>query len=143
CAIPIFTGLLPKLHNGQITKLLFVLACWHGLAKLRMHMDEMLSILEHVTWDLGNRLCSFADETCSAFSMRELRHETESCMRHQACLKGSLLAHSQVNATAPGTATSHCSKVLNLHTYKLHALGDYVSQIWLYGTTDSFSMQPV
>ncbi|KIK13775.1 hypothetical protein PISMIDRAFT_37028, partial [Pisolithus microcarpus 441] len=26
CAIPIFSGLLPKLHNEQIIKLLFVLA---------------------------------------------------------------------------------------------------------------------
>ncbi|KIK21724.1 hypothetical protein PISMIDRAFT_77613, partial [Pisolithus microcarpus 441] len=31
CAIPIFTGLLPEPHNGQIIKLLFVLAHWHGL----------------------------------------------------------------------------------------------------------------
>ena len=33
--------------------------------------------------------------------------------------------------------------MLNLNTYKLHALGDYPSQIKLFGTTDSFSTQLV
>jgi hypothetical protein len=33
-AIPVFTGLLPEPHDGQVSKLLFVLAHWHGLAKL-------------------------------------------------------------------------------------------------------------
>ncbi|KIK14841.1 hypothetical protein PISMIDRAFT_79551, partial [Pisolithus microcarpus 441] len=143
CAIPVFTGLLPEPHNGQIIKLLFVLAHWHGLVKLRMHTDETLNILEHVTWDLGNRLRSFADETCSAFSTRELQRETESHMIRQARLKGGSSARFQINAAAPGTTTSCHSKVLNLCTYKLHALGDYVSQIRLYGTTDSFLTQPV
>jgi len=34
-------------------------------------------------------------------------------------------------------------KHLNLQTYKYHALGDYVSAIRRYGTTDSYSTQPV
>ena len=37
----------------------------------------------------------------------------------------------------------HRPKVLNLRTYKLHALGDYVVQIRMFGTTDSYSTQPV
>ena len=41
------------------------------------------------------------------------------------------------------TIGSRQPKVLNLQTYKLHALGDYPSQIWLYGTTDSFTSQTV
>ncbi|KAG2061327.1 hypothetical protein BDR06DRAFT_848767, partial [Suillus hirtellus] len=31
----------------------------------------------------------------------------------------------------------------NMSTYKLHALGDYVKSIWLFGTTDNFSTQVV
>jgi len=37
CAIPVFEGLLPELHNTHVLKLLFDLAHWHGLAKLQMH----------------------------------------------------------------------------------------------------------
>jgi hypothetical protein len=34
-------------------------------------------------------------------------------------------------------------KTLNLNTYKIHALGDYVSSIKTYGTTDSYSTEAV
>jgi hypothetical protein len=34
-------------------------------------------------------------------------------------------------------------KTFNLNTYKHHALGDYVSTIRKYGTTDSYSTEPV
>jgi len=34
-------------------------------------------------------------------------------------------------------------KTLNLNTYKFHALGDYVETIKMYGTTDSYSTEPV
>jgi hypothetical protein len=34
-------------------------------------------------------------------------------------------------------------EILNLLTYKLHALGDYVRSIRLFGTTDSYSTQIV
>ncbi|KAF8225610.1 hypothetical protein L208DRAFT_1505001 [Tricholoma matsutake] len=30
-----------------------------------------------------------------------------------------------------------------MYTYKLHALGDYVANIWLYGLTDNYSTQVV
>lgn len=34
-------------------------------------------------------------------------------------------------------------KTFNLNTYKLHSLGDYVNTIRKYGTTDSYSTEPV
>lgn len=34
-------------------------------------------------------------------------------------------------------------KVFQLITYKLHAMGDYLQQIKIFGTTDSFSTQAV
>jgi hypothetical protein len=34
-------------------------------------------------------------------------------------------------------------KLLNLETYTYHALGDYVRTIRTFGTTDSYSTQPV
>jgi hypothetical protein len=47
---------------------------------------------------------------------------------------------------APGLATSQspdASRNFNLCTYKLHALRNYVKNIWLYGTTDNYSTQVV
>ena len=34
-------------------------------------------------------------------------------------------------------------KLFNLNTYKLHALGDYVHTIHMFGTTDSYTTQIV
>jgi hypothetical protein len=34
-------------------------------------------------------------------------------------------------------------KSFNLHTYKFHVLGDYVTSIRRFGTTDSYSTEPV
>ena len=50
------------------------------------------------------------------------------------------ISRSQQNSLHTGTRKT---KTFNLQTYKLHALGDYVEQIRLYGTTDSYSTQPV
>jgi hypothetical protein len=40
-------------------------------------------------------------------------------------------------------STTRRLKSLNLNTYKLHALGDYTATIRRYGTTDSYSTEPV
>jgi hypothetical protein len=45
CAIPVFDNLLPEPHNMHALKLLFDLAHWHALAKLRMHADTTLELL--------------------------------------------------------------------------------------------------
>lgn len=142
CAIPVFAGLLPEPQNGQVLKLLFVLAHWHGLAKLRLHTDETLRILEDVTGEVGNEIRRFVDETCAAFSTRELQREAECRIRLQARKKSGTVPHSDVQG-APSNANGRRPKVLNLRTYKLHALGDYAAQIRLYGTTDSYSTQTV
>jgi len=46
-------------------------------------------------------------------------------------------------ATSGPASTTIKSKMLNLSTYKLHALGDYVNTIRHFGTTDSYSTQTV
>lgn len=46
-------------------------------------------------------------------------------------------------ASRPSTSEDPKDKFLNLLTYKIHALGDYVQTIWLFGTTDSYSTQIV
>lgn len=143
CAIPVFDGLLPEPHNTCVLELLFDLAHWHGLAKLRMHTDPTLDVFSQVTTSLGNRFRTFRDKTCAEFPTKELERERVARARRQERGKAK---------TTPGSSKSRSQnlgtggrkpKILNLRTYKFHALGDYASTIRQFGTTDSYSTQPV
>lgn len=139
CAIPVFAGLLPEPHNSEVLKLLFLLGHWHRLAKLRIHTDETLELLENVTEGLGNHLRKFVTHTCPAFATRELRREAEGRRRRTARENAGVANVSHGVELTNGRRP----KVLNLSTYKLHSLGDYAAQIRMFGTTDSYSTQPV
>ncbi|KAG2056121.1 hypothetical protein BDR06DRAFT_981565 [Suillus hirtellus] len=137
CAIPAFEGLLPEPYNRDILTLLFTCAHWHALAKLRMHTDETLVFLDAVTVKLGKQLHQFQKDTCIAFKTRELRWEAE----HRQCQQ------SRSHVGEAEVMTIHQStwrlKTFNLQTYKLHALGDYSTSICKFGTTDSYSTEPI
>jgi hypothetical protein len=124
----VFDGLLDEPHNTCILKLLFDLAHWHGLAKLRMHTDTTLDILAEVTTSLGSRLRAFERSTCSAFPTRELEREWAVRQRHQ-----------KKSGTKKTGNSTRKPKQVNLKTYKYHSLGDYVETIRQFGTTDSYS----
>ena len=137
-----FDKLLPEPHNTSVMTLLFLLCHWHGLAKLCMHTDDILRLMESITVKLGNHLHTFTNETCSAFSTKELRCEAEArtrCQGRETLQKLGNASSWQNDAQAP----TRKAKTLNLQTYKLHALGDYPEQMQTYSTTDSYSMQPV
>lgn len=106
----------------MVLRLLYKAAEWHALAKLRMHTDSTLDVLEAVTREFGRLMRQFRDKTSDEFDTRELPRETGS--------------------RREGTRSSK-KKKLNLNTYKFHALGDYVATIRLFGTTDSYSTQVV
>lgn len=72
CSIPVFEGLLPEPHNSNVLSVLFILAHWHALAKLRQHTDLSLAILDAVTSQLGESLRNFQATTCAAYDTREL-----------------------------------------------------------------------
>ena len=129
CAIPVFERLLPEPHNNHVMKLLFRIAEWHGLVKLRMHTEATLARLEQVTTALGHLMRDFRDKTCAKFNTTELAREVE--------------ARNRRNARTNAPNQSRKVKSFNLLTYKFHALGDYVRTIRMFGTTDSFSTQPV
>ena len=52
-------------------------------------------------------------------------------------------SNAPASASACKPTPSQRKKHLNLNTYKLHAMGDYVSTIRQYGTIDSYSTQAV
>lgn len=55
--------------------LLFTLAHWHAVAKLRQHTDLSLDLLDSITIQLGQSLRDFQEKTCSAFNTQELQRE--------------------------------------------------------------------
>ena len=125
--------------------MLFWLAKWHALAKLRMHTEPTLSRMEAVTIILGCELRRFANTTCSVFSTVELPKEAAArsrrCARDQA--KAGTSKESTGSSTTPGSQSKQKKKRLNLSTYKAHLLGDYMRTICMFGTTDSYSTQTV
>ena len=147
CAMPVFDGLLPAKHNNDIQSLLFTTAEWHTLAKMRLHTDSTLAWLDESTKAFGKQIRRFESHTCSFFDTRELPQEEAARSRRQKKKKVSKnLPNPSPLAPAPSTATPSAGtkkKLFNLILIKLHALGDYVKTIKTFGTTDSYSTQPV
>jgi hypothetical protein len=76
---PAFKGLFHEPHTSVIHQLLFTLASWHSLVKLRMHIDATSDHLEDLTAQLGKAIQQFSSVTCTAFVTHELPHETAAC----------------------------------------------------------------
>jgi hypothetical protein len=138
CIIPVFEHLLPEPYNSRILQLLFTFAHCHGLAKLRMHNDATLELLDNETTRLGQQLREFQSKTCSAFKTQELDCEKQARERRK-----SKQANSTITSRAKQTTQGYKVKSLNLQTYKFHAIGDYVSSIRQFGTTDSYNTATV
>lgn len=139
CAIPAFEGLLDGEHNDRLMKLLCRSAEWHALAKLRMHTNPTLARLDKLTVEYGRLMREFRDLTCAKFDTVELPREAQARGRRQAQAAG--LAEARVQSAEK--TTQRKPRKMNLFTYKFHALGDYVSTIRWFGTTDSYSTQIV
>lgn len=129
-----FKGLLPSSIDSQVQCLLFTLAYWHALAKLRQHTSSTLKKLSKATTRLGNELREFKNATDS-MEVYETPREA-SARQRQAATKAQ-------HQPATATPATRVQKQLNLNTPKFHALGDYVATIAQFGTTDSFSTQTV
>ena len=178
CAIIVFDGLLPEPHNKSICELLFIMSHWHALAKLWMHNDLTLDVMDKVTILLGASLRHFKDVTASGFKTRELGKEYNARLRCKACkvckaanttsgttpsfpiiptdsttaavTSMSMLSASEANgpteAVDPVSMPAKVSKKrvpFNMNTYKAHLFPDYVRTIRRFGTTDSYSTEPV
>jgi hypothetical protein len=151
CAIPVFEGLLPEPHNSTVLRLLFICAHWHGLAKLRMHTDQTLNILEDVTIELGAELRVFNKKTCNSFDTQELPRETaarkrrglKKTKRKQSSPDNACGSSADPSVNTTGEPDTALPKRFNLRKYKYHSLGDYAKMIRRHGTSDSFSTEPV
>lgn len=133
CAIPVFDGLLPEPQNSAILHLLFTCTHWHGLAKLRMHSDPSLDLMDDVTTTLGEAFRDFQREICPMYGTQELPREANARRRRSQRQNTNSTAKEKPSDTEP------LKKEFNLQTYKYHALGDYVETIRHMGTTDSYN----
>ena len=140
-----FDGLLPAEHDQILLDLLFELATWHSLAKLRLHTESMVTSHEASTNRLGVALRKFASFTCEAFDTRELPSEEAQRGRRKAALakkKGPISEPARKKRRVQeGGQTKRWT--FSLNTYKLHVLGDYPKMIRLYGSPDNYSTQTV
>lgn len=126
-----------------------------------MHTESSLELLEKLTVEFGQLIRQFRDLTCAVYETVELPSETAARIRR---------TQESANHNAPASTTNPVTvapehpmeserpapaqksraqgagrrtKSLNLKLYKLHALGDYVASIRMFGTTDSYSTQLV
>lgn len=122
-------GLLPEPHNTTVLDLVFLLATWHALAKLGIHTDTSLCLLDIATTALGSGLRYFVGITCQNFKTVETSAEFSKRRR------GQTTDTSQKSSEPAGRQP----KMLSLKTIKLHFLGDYVECIKSFGTTDNYT----
>ncbi|EIW80114.1 hypothetical protein CONPUDRAFT_58371, partial [Coniophora puteana RWD-64-598 SS2] len=136
CALPVFGGIFPsRMHNKVILDLLFELGKWHLLAKLCLHTDDTIELLEHTTISLGASARKFQAEVCPSYDTRKIPSET-SAHGHRAVTK---IANLKGKARKTNVAQSSKRKVLNFDTYKYHSLGNTVKSIRHYGTMDNYN----
>ena len=131
---------MPKNHDKIILKLLFELATWHGLAKLRLHTESTLNDLENSATRLGKILRTFKTDLCSQYGTRDLPSEEAAHGRRQAAK-----AQKDGGAPPPMNSATVISKFrdFNMETYKLHGLPDYPASIRAYGVTENTSTKNV
>ena len=115
-----------------MVELLFIFATWHALAKLHVHTDTSLGLLDTATTALGNALRYFVCVTCPQFETFETSAEYTKRQRQQKA------AATLVSSAAP-SSTGRWRRTFSLKTIKLHFLGDYVSCIKMFGTTDNYN----
>jgi hypothetical protein len=139
----VFDGLLPEPHNEAILRLLFICGHWHGLAKLRIHTDLTLKIFDDETARIGAEFRAFNDKICPAFETHELHRETEARRRRRSKKAKRTDAPLAPFAAAHSEADGPLPKKFNLQTYKYHSLGDHPDTVRIFGTSDSYSTEPV
>jgi hypothetical protein len=101
---------------------------------MRMHTETSLMHWDHVTVSLTNTLRMFQQSSASIRTMETPREQNARTRRIQA------RPHSSPQET---TRSGSGPRILNLTTYKFHALADGPATVRRYGTTDSYTTQVV
>jgi hypothetical protein len=130
-----------------IQDLLFILAMWHGLAKLRLQTETTLRFLEKTTKALGKTLRRFVWHVCSQVNTHKTSKEAQARVRCKKKAQSKGKAKKQGgkggNSNTTGSESGTHKKTFNMLTFKMHSLEHYPATIRLFGTTDSYTTQPV
>ncbi|KAJ3554174.1 hypothetical protein NM688_g3242 [Phlebia brevispora] len=135
CVIPCIEGLLPAPLERVVFDMLWHLLLWHAMAKLRMHTEPTIRILEHVTTDLGRAVRIFAHKS-KAIPTYELKRESDARKRREIATK-----KSSENPKRTATTGERKIRHLNMKTFKWHDLPHVAEFIRKFGTTENFSTQ--
>ncbi|CDO69624.1 hypothetical protein BN946_scf184851.g12 [Trametes cinnabarina] len=130
CVMPAFEGLLPLEDGQNIADLLFELANWHALAKLRLHTSVTIDIFRAATEHMCRAVRRFARMTCKRYEAHELPRETEARMRRE-----------EIGQKTAPVRTPKLVRFNVLNTYKYHSLPDYPDYVEYGGTTDNYNSQ--
>lgn len=141
--MPVFDSLLPSPHDNIVMDLLFLLCQWHGLAKLRLHHDLTLQLLDDTTTHLGSQFRNFQVNTCNKVKTVELQSEADRRTRRTAAKGSSEGGPLEVSTSGVPASSSRRPKKFSLSTPKYHSLGHYVENIRRFGTVDSFTSEIV
>ncbi|KAH9911827.1 uncharacterized protein BXZ73DRAFT_93312 [Epithele typhae] len=83
--IPAFQGLLPAKDDAVISGLLFELANWHALAKLRLHTEVTVDIFKDATTHMYDAFRAFKT-TCTRYEVYESKNEFQARLRREAAI---------------------------------------------------------
>ena len=140
CAIPCFEGLFPAKLNSITLDLLFDLAAFHALAKLRIHHDLSLQMLSAVTRRLGDSLRKFKSQMCDKPDLGYTPEELAKRARRHAKEDEKRAKQGLPPAQRRG---QNGPKPFSLSTSKIHKLSHYEYMIRRFGTTDGYTTQNV
>ncbi|KAI0816876.1 hypothetical protein BC628DRAFT_1334130, partial [Trametes gibbosa] len=127
--LPVFEGLMPAHDDQTVADMLFELANWHALAKLRLHTKLTVDIFRMATGHMTASMRHFAATTCEEWETHELPKEVNARVRREE------KQHKETNRKCKVTYFN----VLN--TYKFHSLPDYPDSIEATGTLDNGNTQ--
>ena len=158
--IPAVDGLLPEPYNTMLLTLLFRLAEWHALAKLRMHTESTLNALEQATITIGKELRSFRDwtrqfrtvELPGEVAARRRRRHKQTTTKEIPSTAGQSTKPCNLSITLPANSSpslaghgTHLSETTNIHNLPLPPSNSLPSPGTGNGTTsvpDVLSEQP-
>ena len=133
CFMPVIEFLLGTgVDNGIVLDMVFDLAMFGSLGKLRYQVPDTLEALDQSAVNIGKDVRQFAKKTCPRIITHELPKETAARGRRTARLR------------KDGSASvARKEKRFNYETYKFHSLRDYAAMCRMYGSTDNTTSQIV
>ena len=99
---------------------MFLLVTWHAYAKLCLHTNMTLEMMDTVCTSLCQAVRDFATITCPRYVSKELPKEAHTCIAHQTDQVN--CAKSRMQKKTAGTK----KKQFNMETFKLHCIPNYV-----------------